>query len=100
MRVEISEDVVWRDLDDEVVILDVVSNQYFGLSGAGSMMWRLLTENRTLDQIVVLVQEEFDADAKQLRTDLEALVKDLEGRGLLKISAAAPAIPKKRAARR
>jgi hypothetical protein len=49
---------------------------------------------------VALLQEEFDADAAQIRADLEALINDLEGRGLLKISAKAPTAPKKRAARR
>jgi hypothetical protein len=100
MRVEIPEDVVWRDLDDEVVILDVVSNQYFGLSGAGSAMWRLLAEHGSVDEAVAHLKDEFDADPEQLRADLEELIKDLEGKGLLKIAAAAPSAPKKRAVRR
>jgi hypothetical protein len=100
MRVEIPEDVVWRDLEDQVVILDVVSNQYFGLSGAGSAIWRSIAEHRSIDETVAQLQQEFDADPAQIRADLEALIKDLEGRGLLKISAKAPAAPKKRAARR
>ncbi len=100
MRVEIPEDVVWRELDDEVVILDVVSNQYFGLSGAGSAMWRLLAEHGSVDETVTRLQEDFDAGVEQLRNDLEALIKDLEGRGLVKISTEAPAAPRKRAARR
>jgi hypothetical protein len=100
MRVEIPEDVVWRDLDDEVVILDVVSNQYFGLSGAGSTMWRLLAEHRSVDEAVAQLQAEYDADAAKIRADLETLINDLEGRGLLKISPEAPPAPKKRAARR
>lgn len=100
MRVEISEDVVWRDLDDEVVILNVLSNQYFGLSGAGSAMWRLLAESGSVEEIVAHLEEEFDAGAEQLRDDLEALIKDLEGKGLLKITAEAPPASKKRTARR
>ena len=100
MRIEIPEGVVWRDLDDEVVILDVVSNQYFGLSGAGSAMWRQLAEHGSVDKTVASLQQEFDAGAEQLRADLEALIKDLEGKGLLKISDGAPPPPKKRAARR
>jgi Coenzyme PQQ synthesis protein D (PqqD) len=100
MRVEISEDVVWRDLDDEVVILDIVSNQYFGLNGAGGAMWRLLAGHGSVDEIVARLAEQFDAGAEQLRTDLEALIKDLEGKGLLKITAEASSTTKKRTARR
>jgi hypothetical protein len=100
MRVEIPEDVVWRDLDDEVVILDVVSNQYFGLTGAGSAMWRLLAEHGSVDEAVAHLQKEFDAGAERLRADLEVLIKDLAGKGLLRISAEAPTAPRKRASPR
>jgi hypothetical protein len=100
MKVRLSDDVVWRELDDKIVIIDSATNQYFGLSGAGGVMWRLLAEHGSTEAALAGLQDEFDADAEQLRADLDALVKDLAEKGLLVAIADAPNAARKRRARR
>ena len=36
MRMKISENVVWRDLDGEIVILNLTSGVYFSVDGVGA----------------------------------------------------------------
>lgn len=100
MKVRLSDDVVWRELDDKIVIIDSATNQYFGLSGAGGVMWRLLAEHGSTEATLARLQDEFDADADQLRADLEALVKDLAKKGLLETIADNHAASRKRGGRR
>jgi hypothetical protein len=87
MRVQPAEDIIWRDLGDEVVILNVVSNNYFGLSGAGGQMWRHLADHGSIDRTIEALTGEFDADADTLRADLDALIRELEQRSLIEIAA-------------
>jgi hypothetical protein len=83
MKVQLAEHVIWRDLGDEVVILSLANNNYFGLVGAGGQMWRHLAETESTDRTVEALMKEFETDAATLRTDLDVLVRELETLGLV-----------------
>ncbi|HYL60673.1 MAG TPA: PqqD family protein [Candidatus Acidoferrales bacterium] len=83
MKVQMADHVIWRDLGDEVVILSLANNNYFGLVGAGGQMWRHLAENGSTDLTVDALRKEFDTDIATLRNDLQVLVRELEALGLV-----------------
>ena len=93
MKVLLADHVIWRDLGDEVVILSLANNNYFGLVGAGGQMWRRLAEDGSTERTVEALTKEFDTDEATLRTDLEVLVRELESLGLVVVAsdAATPA---------
>lgn len=80
-------DVVWRDVDGEVVILNVVTGQYFGLDAVGSQVWILLQsagpDGVNLRALSALVIQQFEVDAATAERDLAALVTDLIAQQLL-----------------
>jgi coenzyme PQQ synthesis protein D (PqqD) len=87
MKIEISEDVVWRDLGGEVVILDLATQHYFGLTGAGNEMWQLIAEHGSSDKIIDdLVARYDDVDPGKLQGDFEKLVRELADKGMVRIS--------------
>lgn len=90
MKIQIGDDVVWREVDEQVVIFDTARNQYFGLDGSGGAMWRTLVECGSTEAALESLADDFDADPNELRNDLEALVKNLVERGLLQTVADAP----------
>ena len=93
MKVLLADHVIWRDLGDEVVILSLANNNYFGLVGAGGQMWRRLAEDGSTERTVEALTKEFDTDEATLRRDLEVLVRELEALGLVVVAsdAATPA---------
>lgn len=82
-RVRISEDVVFRELEGETVLLNLASGTYFGLDAVGTRLWQLLGEHQTLQPVFDHMLEEFDVDADTLRADIVALVERLSANGLL-----------------
>lgn len=79
-RVTPHPDVVWRLVEGEVVLLNVMSGQYYSLDEVGSRVWSLLPqEGITLGALRDLLLEEFDASAAQIDTDLQALFTRLHG---------------------
>jgi hypothetical protein len=68
---------------DEVVLLDMASEQYFGLDAVGACVIEAIQGGATVDGAVAAVFEEFDAPEDQIRTDVVALVEDLMASGLL-----------------
>ena len=62
---------VWREVDQEGVVLDLATSVYFGLNRAGSSLWPRLLTGTTYDQ---LVQELIDCAPSPLsreQADLE-----------------------------
>jgi hypothetical protein len=86
MSIKISENVVWRDLDGEIVILNLTSGVYFSVDGVGTRIWILMSEQVAPEEIVRRLMAEFEVEEAQLRSDMESLVKDLAGQGLIEVS--------------
>jgi hypothetical protein len=82
--VEIGEDVLFQQLQGEVVLLNMASQRYYGLNEVGARMWELLLESGSVDAVADRLHETYDTDPITLRSDLERLVGELLGAGLLK----------------
>lgn len=80
-------DVVWREVDGEVVLLHVLTGEYFGLDPVGSRVWQLLVHDgdhgRGLTELIASVVAEFDVDEATALSDVGALVQQLATQQLL-----------------
>jgi|SRR5271167_209960 len=88
MKIEISQDVVWREFGGEVVMLDLASQHYFGLTGTGSEMWQLIAAHGSSDSVIDCMLAKYDVDPASLRADFEKLVNELAAKGMLRVSRA------------
>lgn len=87
MKVEIlDQDVVWRDLEGEVVILNLATATYFGLEGIGNDIWRYLAEHQSTDQLVETLCAEYDVSPDEMRADLDRFLRELSEKGLVRLS--------------
>ena len=73
-------------LGDEVVILGLDDSMYYGLTGTGVRIWQLVQSPRTVEEIVTTITAEFEVDRVRARADLDALLADLQSRGLIAIT--------------
>lgn len=80
---EVPGHVIVRRIGDETVLLDLESGTYFGLDPVGARMFELIGEGRALGRIREAMLGEFDVTEDRLREDLEKLVGDLQGHGLV-----------------
>lgn len=85
-KVTVREGVLFQQLQDEAVLLNLDSGQYFGLDPVGTRIWNLLTEGQSLPQIVSTIVAEFDVGGERCEADLLKLIGDLEGQGLVSVS--------------
>jgi len=83
MRFRIADDVVFRDLAGESVLLNLGTGTYFGLDAVGTRLWHLLKEQGSATAAVATLQSEYDVDERRLRQDVEALISQLLAKGLL-----------------
>lgn len=78
--------VLVRKLDDESVLLDLESEQYFGLDEVGTRMLDALCEAGSVEAASSRLVEEYDVEPETLRNDLLALTEKLVARGLLRVT--------------
>ena len=84
LRVSIAEDVVFRDLGGEAVILSLETSTYFGLNEIGTRIWHLIGEHGSTEHVVAALLNEYEVDETQLRQDVDRLVQQLHEKGLVR----------------
>ena len=79
---ELRDDLVVEEIDDDIVVLDLEGNKYFGLNEVGWMIWRDIQEDRSFGEIVDGIVEEFDVDEEIARDDAAVFIDQLLDAGL------------------
>ena len=75
--------VSWRDVDGEIIALDVESGAYLMLEGSGRLLWLALVEPVSRADLAGLLQDEFDIPNERAVADVAVFVEDLVERGLV-----------------
>ena len=83
MRLHIADDVVFRDLAGESVLLNLSTGTYFGLDAVGTRLWHLIAEHGLTASVIETILAEYDVDALRLQKDVDALIDQLLAKGLL-----------------
>ncbi|MDD5584678.1 MAG: PqqD family protein [Candidatus Omnitrophica bacterium] len=79
-----TEKLSWRVIDDEVVILNLDSGNYYDLNAVGARIWNAITKKKSLGEIIEALKEEYQVDGKRLENDLKKILLDLEKEQLIK----------------
>ena len=82
--IEISDKVVFKTFEDEIILLHLDSGIYFGLDAVGSRFWSLLEQKHDVDAALAVMGEEFDVDRATLERDCRELLGELKEKGLIK----------------
>jgi Coenzyme PQQ synthesis protein D (PqqD) len=77
--------VLVRYLDRESVLLNLETEQYFGLDETGTRMWQLVMTSPSIDAAYQGLLAEFDVEPELLRTNLTELLGRLLDNGLLQV---------------
>ena len=87
--VQVNEDAVFRELDGEAVILNLETGIYFGLNETGTRIWNLIVEHGSLQSVLDVMAEEYDAPRTSLENDVLQLAAKLCEKGLVSASSIA-----------
>jgi hypothetical protein len=82
-RLRVSPDALSRELEGEILVLDLRTSQYFGMTGTAARIWQLLEAGETREPILAALGTEFEGQPGAIAADYDAFVADLIERGLL-----------------
>ncbi len=84
-KIKIADSVFAQEVDDEMVILDMNSENYFGLDEVGRDIWNAFREKETLQEVYDAMFEIYDVDENVLKNDIEVFIGKLIKSGLIEI---------------
>ena len=78
-----SRDVLFQEVGGETVLLDLASEQYFGLDEVGTRIWQLLNEGLGPGEMVDTLLDEYEVERERLEADVRELLGSLLEAGLI-----------------
>ena len=78
--------VIFRRLDDEIVLFHLGSDRFYELNGTAARFWELLSEGRDFAQIRDQMVAEFAVDPNQLAGETETLLDSLRREDLISLN--------------
>lgn len=70
-------------LDDEVVLMNTQSGEFFALKGTGRTIWDLIDGNRDESEICAVLTERFEVAPEQCQADVATFVAQLTQAGFV-----------------
>jgi coenzyme PQQ synthesis protein D (PqqD) len=85
--IHIGESAIYQEVGDEAVILNLSTQNYYGLDDVGAAMWRSILQYGSIEGAMTELKAIYDVDEAVLRADLIAIVDSLMVANLLTASA-------------
>ena len=70
-------------IDDEIVIMNLASGDFFSLQDSAAAIWDLLDGSRNRAAVLSALAGEFDAPEGELARDLDSFLGELRAGGLI-----------------
>jgi len=78
--------VLSTTVDQDAVLLNTQTNQYYALDEVGARFWSLITENKLLKEAYKVLLGEYDVSPSELEQDILELLTDLMENNLVEIT--------------
>ena len=75
--------VAWRNIDGEVVLINFNSGCHYSLNKIGSSIWLMFCDNKSQDDIIENIVKKYDISPKKAEDDLLDLVELLKKEDLI-----------------
>lgn len=75
MIYKINPDIIWKDADGVVYILQPTREEIHALNETGSFIWRLLSKGNSLEQVQTKLLREYSVTAREASVDLQHFVE-------------------------
>lgn len=75
--------VLVQTIGDDLVVMNIATEQYFSLSGSARRFWECILTSGSVSASAEQLMQEYEVEQRVLEQDLEAFCAELVKRGLL-----------------
>ena len=84
-KITLSKNVFAQEIDEETIILDSETQEYFSINEIGKVIWSLIEEKKNLAEIKAEMLDMYEVPQEQIEKDVLNFLQALEQKGLIKI---------------
>ncbi len=84
-KITLSKNVFAQEIDEETIILDSETQEYFSINEIGKVIWSLIEEKKNLEEIKAEMLDMYEVPEEQIEKDLLNFIQALEQKGLIKV---------------
>ena len=77
-----SSDVVYQELEGEIVLVHLRTNRIYSLNRTGARVWELLGEGQDRAEMLAQLEREFEVTRDDLEREVDSLLEGLAAEGL------------------
>ena len=85
MLITRSKDIMASEIEDDLVMMNLDNNAYYGLNKMGRKIWELLAQEQTLESLCHALVKTHDVTPQQCHKDVSALLLKLQAIGLVSV---------------
>ena len=82
----VPENLAWRDVDSQMVVLDLTSGEYVTFNDLGRRIWLSVVEGKQVGRIAEEVVQEYDVAQEQALRDIREFLAGLAERRMLSMN--------------
>lgn len=76
----------WRDVNNELVVLNLQSGEYFTFNEVGRTIWLLINDSKSVEEITRSVTEQYATSEEKAGSDVRSFISNMLREGLLILS--------------
>jgi hypothetical protein len=81
---QVSKEVISSKIDEEVILMSIEADTYFGIDEVGSRIWEMLSKQpASANELVSLLLKEYDVDEQTCIQDVTSFINEMADRKLL-----------------
>ncbi|HBP54438.1 MAG: PqqD family protein [Limisphaerales bacterium] len=77
LQFKFSNKIMFRELDEESVLLNLNDESYYALNATGTFLWKELVRNQSLANAFVSFKKHYQVETEQAKLDFTELVQRL-----------------------
>lgn len=78
--------LLFHDVGDEIVLLNVETGDYYGLNKMGSRIWTMVQEGQSIDGIHANLFDEYEVSSQRLEQDIQEFLALLQSKSIIEIN--------------
>jgi len=83
---KISSSLMLQIIDDEALLMDTNTQQFYELNEGGVVLWKIMKEHNSFNDVIDDMLEAYEVSKEQVQQDLEVFISYLIKHDLLKIN--------------
>lgn len=80
----INRNVVYREVDDRIVLINLDSGYYYSLNEVGRLIFRCIVDKKDIDNIIDKILNEYEITREKARNDIDSFLSELTKENILK----------------